>query len=460
MSEHYRLLGINSRELTGPLARAMTDETSRRPVLFNALRTLSKVTRAGEMELLGIKCHVDDGDKFHARPTGLLGRAMGRKIVSGLEKVVNGKGWPIARRGDQLVFTMYQPAIPSALAMKILASRMIHRNTGHPRAATATLQITARCQADCFHCSAARHKYRFKPELTTDEWKSVIRQTEDLGVVNVVFTGGEPLLRPDIMELISWVRKDEANAMMFTNGILLSAENVNKLVDAGLFSLNVSIDCPDPNAHNELRKVDRCYERAIDGLQRAREAGLIVGISTYATPERLRNGQIMEMIQLAKDVGAHELTIFDVVPTGKLLQHEAARLLSDADKDELMRIEEEWNARREHPHVITQAHVNGPRGAGCYAGWFQFYLTAYGDMMPCDFTPLTVGNALQEPVDTLWSRLASHPVYEHNCDHCRMQDPAFRAKYIDHIPDSGPFPYPIMELDDLTADQEPETLAA
>jgi MoaA/NifB/PqqE/SkfB family radical SAM enzyme len=452
---------MKSGRLTGPLAPVMASEASKRPILFGTLSAISKLAPRDGIELLGVTCHFDSSDIFHAKPTGLLGRAVGAKIISGLERVVNNKGWPIERRNDQLIFTMYQPAIPSALAMKVIASRVIHQNTGHPRPATATLQITARCQADCYHCSAARHRYKFRPELTTDQWKSVLRQIEDVGIVNIVFTGGEPLLRPDIYELISFVRKDESNAMMFTNGMLLTEENVKKLVDAGLFSLNVSIDSPDPKAHDELRKVHRCFERATEGARRAREAGLIVGISTYATPERLRTGQIMEMIRLAKDVGAHEITIFDVVPTGRLLLEDAQHLLTDEDKDELMRIEEEWNARREHPHVITQAHVNGPKGAGCYAGWFQFYMTAYGDMMPCDFTPLTVGNSLQEPVDALWKRLANHRVYAEHCNHCRMQDADFRARYIDPIPDSGPFPFPIAELDRLTsADAESGLRAA
>lgn len=447
---------MNSGTLTGPLAPIAGSEAAKHPQLFKGLGALSRVAPRKELELLGIKCHLDDEDQLHAQATGLLAKSLGEKIVPGLLRVVNKKGWPIVRRDGQLIFTMYQPAIPSPLAMKVLASRILHQNTGHPRAATSTLQITARCQADCFHCSAARHKYKLKPELTTDQWKNVIRQTEDLGVVNIVFTGGEPLLRPDIFELISFVRKDEANAMMFSNGLLLSSDNVKKLVDAGLFSINVSIDSPDAKTHNELRKVNRCFERGIDGLQRCKDAGLVVGMSTYATPERLRNGQVMQMIQLAKEVGVHEITIFDVVPTGKLLSHEADQLLSDDDKNELMKIEEEWNAKRVHPHVITQAHVNGPRGAGCYAGWFQFYMTAYGDMMPCDFTPLTVGNALHEPVETLWDRLVNHPVYASNCNHCRMQDPAFRAKYIDHIPDTGPFPYPITELDKLAPGTEEE----
>ena len=451
--QHYQLLGISSGNLTGPLSGAMADEVKKRPTTFNTLQTLSRISRRN-LELVGLSCFVDDNGQFHANPTGLLARAVGRKIASGTEQAVNRKGWPILQRDGQLVFSMYQPAIPSAVAMKVLASQMLHDKTGHPRAATATLQVTARCQADCHHCSTARHKHVSKPELTTDQWKSILRQTEDMGVVNIVFTGGEPLLRPDIYELISWVRKDESNAMMFTNGLLLNKVNVKKLVDAGLFSLNVSIDSPDPIAHNELRKVPRCFERALEGLQTAREAGLVVGISTYATPERLHSGQVMKMIELARDAGAHELTIFDVVPTGKLLLEEAANLLSDMDKEQLMQIEEEWNAKRKHPHVITQARVNGPWGAGCYAGWFQFNMTAYGDMMPCNFTPLTVGNAVREPVETLWERLISHPAYAGNCNHCRMQDPEFRAKYIDLIPDSGPFPFPIAKLDRIRSAAE------
>jgi MoaA/NifB/PqqE/SkfB family radical SAM enzyme len=447
MIERISLLQVAPSGLTGPLAEVIGEEAGKKPLLLKTLKGLSRVTPSKRIELLGMACKVDEGGKFDAKPTGLLGSKMGGQMAEAVVSWVNNKGWVIARKDGKLVFTMYQPAVPTRAAFKALATRKLYEKTGHPRPSTATLQITARCQADCEHCSAAKHKHREKQELTTEQWKSVIRQTEDAGVVNVVFTGGEPLLRKDIFELISWVRKDEANAMMFSNGLLLTEENVKKLVDAGLFSLNVSIDSPDPETHDKLRRVPRCFERGIEGLQRAKDAGLIVGLSTYATPERLHNGQVMRMIELARDIGVHEITIFDVVPTGRLLQQDAGLLLSDADKAEIIKMEQEWNGKRQLPHVISQSFINGPCGSGCFAGWFQFYMTAYGDMMPCDFTPLTVGNAKAESVADLWRRLVSHPAYSGHCDHCRMQDPEFRAKYIDQIPDEGPFPFPIQELD-------------
>ncbi len=292
-------------------------------------------------------------------------------------------------------------------------------------------------------------------ELSTDEWKHVISESQQMGVVTVVFTGGEPLLRPDIFELIKWVDKDEAVPLMFCNGILLSEDNVSKLAQAGLWAIHVSLDSPEPDQHDAMRRVPGCFNKALEGLKRAKDAGILTGISTYATPERLHNGQVVELIEMAKRIGVDEVTIFDVVPTGRLLTQDRKHLLSDEDKTELCRLEDAYNQSNTTPHIITQAHVNGPTGVGCYAGWCQFYMTAYGDLMPCDFTPLTFGNARQESVEAIWERMIGHEAYCKHKNSCRMQDPAFRTRWIDKIPMTGPFPYPIGDLDSL-ADVSPD----
>jgi MoaA/NifB/PqqE/SkfB family radical SAM enzyme len=462
-TSHYRLLGLSVAEgrpkLTGPLARPLAGEMDKHPFLKPVFAAWAGLRRTKEVELFGLDCGLDEQSGFWAKATGPVGKRMGHQIVDGVCRAVKGKGPPLMERDGQLIFTMYQPPIPAAAAMKVLASRMCHQATGRPYPATATLQVTTACQADCYHCSAARHKRGAQGELTTEEFKAVIRETEALGIVNIVFTGGEPLLRRDIYELVEWVDKDEAIAMMFSNGLLLSEENVEKLKAAGLFSINVSIDSPEAEEHNSLRRVPRCFERAAEGMKRVVEAGMICGLSTYATPERLHNGEVMKLIELARQVGCHEITIFDTVPTGKLLREEEHILLSEEDKAALCRLEEEWNRSRKpgEPHVITQAHVNGPTGAGCYAGWFQFYLTAYGEVTPCDFTPLAFGNVREEPLEAIWDRMLSHEAYASHCDHCRMQDPEFRRKWIDPIPGRGPFPYPVERVgrEESLAEGEP-----
>jgi len=446
-------------EFVGPIARAVGSRLRDNPIV-KATAAALRLTGRQEVELLGMETEVADDDTFSARATGPLAvLPQARQAIEGVQNAVRNRGKPYARRGDLLIYTSYQPPIPSKASMKLLGSRLMLELTGHPQPTVCTLQVTTRCQANCIHCSAARHKRQGEAELTTDEWKKVIRDAEMLGTVSVVFTGGEPLLRPDIYELIEWVDKDEAVALMFSNGVLLDQEHVDKLAKAGLWCIHVSIDSPDPRAHDEMRRVPGCFEKAVEGLKRCKDAGLLTGISTYATPERLHNGQVIEMIELAKSIGTDEITIFDVVPTGRLLLEDRKHLLSDEDKQELCRIEEEYN-RSKPPLVITQAHINGPTGVGCYAGWCQFYMTAYGDVTPCDFTPLSFGSVRRKPLEEIWSSMIRHEGYSCHKNSCRMQDPEFRARWIDKIPLTGPFPYPVSDLDSLSeadlADQDVE----
>jgi len=436
-------------KFSGPLARALGPRLRDNPVAKAAASTL-RITGKDEVELLGMETDIAEDDTFSARATGPLSMLpQTKKAVEGVQKAVRNRGKPYARRGDTLIYTSYQPPVPTNASMKLLGSRLALEFTGHPQPTVCTLQVTTRCQANCVHCSAARHKRPGETELSTDEWKQVIRDSEKLGSVSIIFTGGEPLLRPDIYELIEWVDKDEALALMFCNGIMLTKENVARLAKAGLWCIHVSIDSPDAKAHDEMRRVPGCFEKAVEGLKRCKDAGMLTGISTYATPERLHNGQVAGMIELAKSIGTDEITIFDVVPTGRLLLEDKKHLLTDEDKAELCRIEDRYNQHKP-PFVITQAHINGPTGVGCYAGWCQFYMTAYGDVTPCDFTPLSFGNVRQTPLDAIWSGMICHEGYACHKDSCRMQDPAFRARWIDKVPLSGPFPYPVSDLDCLT----------
>ena len=93
----------------------------------------------------------------------------------------------------------------------------------------------------------------------------MIDQSQNLGISIIAFTGGEPLLRKDIFELISHVDKRKAVPILFTNGLLLSDEVAEKLAKAGLYSIFVSIDSPNPKEHDQLRGMPNLFETAIEG---------------------------------------------------------------------------------------------------------------------------------------------------------------------------------------------------
>jgi len=347
-------------------------------------------------------------------------------------------------RDGGFVYNLYQPPVPSQRMINHI-SRVAMQGREPFRPTTCTLQVTTRCQLNCAHCSAARFKTQDREELSTAEWIDVVAQAQDLGCFNIVFTGGEPLLRPDLFELIAAVKRERSHAAMFSNGLLLTDENVKRLADAGLYSIMISVDDPRPEVHDKLRCVPGGCDKTLEGIRRALAGGLLVGISTYATPEDVREGRTEQMVELARELGAHELTIFDTVPTGKLLPLEREHLLSEDDKQQLVEMERCYNALEGYPHIVTQAFINGPEGAGCFAGHAQFYMTAFGDVTPCDFTPLTFGNIRDGSLDDAWARMLAHPAYTQRCDHCRMQDPDFRRQYIDDIPDDVLLPWPALD---------------
>ena len=89
----------------------------------------------------------------------------------------------------------------------------------------------------------------------------------------------------------------------------------------------------------------------------------------------------------------------------------------------------------------------GPLGAGCFGGDFQIHITNSGEATPCDFTPLTFSNVQMESLRQIWKRIRRHPEYGRWRESCRMQNPAFRKRYIERIPENAELPYPIYMLD-------------
>jgi len=296
-------------------------------------------------EILGLEVEVDpETRKLAGTTTGAMGPEFAQRLDAYLGKLNKGK--VLAQRRGGNVYSLYQPAVPSAAAARVIAHRIKRFTMGHVIPSTATMSATYACQCKCQHCSAVHYMARGKGkdglrELTTEEFCRVIDETIELGAVNIALSGGEPLLRKDIMQLIEHVDPDRANVMLFTNGILLTEERVKELAASNLFAIMISLDSSKPEEHDEFRRYEGLFDLAINGAKRALEAGLLVGFSTYATKESLDDGELEARIKLAKDVGVHELTIFDPVPTGMFLKRDDI-ILSDNDKERIIALADEW----------------------------------------------------------------------------------------------------------------------
>jgi MoaA/NifB/PqqE/SkfB family radical SAM enzyme len=333
-------------------------------------------------------------------------------------------GSPVARRRVRLIMENMLESGVSGQATRALPPGA---RTPH----VATIAVTYNCQCRCLHCSAASYQEetaRRGSALTFEELKNAVEQTIELGTTCVVFTGGEPLLFEKIYELIAAVDKSRSVCTLFTNGEFLREHTVRKLRDAGVFGVFVSFDHADAARHDDHRQRPGLARKAARGLELCQQAGILTGISTYATKEKLRDGELDEMMELARELKVLEVFLFDVIPTGRL-SHRHECLLDDGEAEQIREFRARYTEKPEYPRIIHQtmfASIAYPCVAeGCPAGMVQVHLRANGDVCPCDFTPYSFGNIRRQPLKEIWDAMTTSSLYEQPSARCRLSRPEF-----------------------------------
>jgi MoaA/NifB/PqqE/SkfB family radical SAM enzyme len=297
-----------------------------------------------------------------------------------------------------------------------------------------TMALTYNCQCHCEHCSAVDYQQQTRCDgtaLTNAELKDAIAQCLDLGTTCMVFTGGEPLLVPTLPELIREVPPARAICTMFTNGEHLTEAKVRELKAAGLYGAFVSLDDPDPAVHDQNRSRPGLFAKATAGIAECQKAGILTGISTFATREKMNNGGLDAMMELGKRLGVVEVFIFDAIPVGKLGGCPDTALTAE-ENEWLRAFRLRYNARSEYPRILHQTMFTTIAypclAEGCPAAVMQLHLRANGDVSPCDFTPHSFGNIRQQPLREIWKVMTASTLYAGPSPRCRMSQAEFRSQ--------------------------------
>lgn len=297
------------------------------------------------------------------------------------------------------------------------------------------LGLTFRCQLSCRHCCSANYPSADRRELTTEEAKGVIDQCYKPLVVH--FFGGEPTLRRDLFELIDYAAERSMFVFFDTNGLLLTRDYAARLRATDLELLHVSIDSPVPEKHDEYRGMEGCFEKAIQGVRNALDAGLKCAISTYVTRENLGNGEFEELIALGRELGVTGVRYQLPTPSGRWLHNVDVTLTPD----------EEQSLRNlvDFPSVYRDFHFQTQDSSQCrgMADGQYAYVSPLGEVQPCSFMPLSFGNTREEPVKTILERMWKHPMFGEPClsEACPMLSDEFRGRYIESIPADAELPF-------------------
>lgn len=174
--------------------------------------------------------------------------------------------------------------------------------------------FTRRCNLHCVHCYARAEDRDFPEELSTAEGKGLIASLAGFGVPVILFSGGEPLMRPDLLELAAYVTEKGARAVVSTNGTLIGPDMASKLREAGVTYVGVSLDGVGA-AHDRFRGRAGAFQEALEGLRHCREARLRTGLRFTIT--RFNRSQIGDIFHLLEEEGIDRLCFYHLVYAGR-----------------------------------------------------------------------------------------------------------------------------------------------
>ena len=182
---------------------------------------------------------------------------------------------------------------------------------------TIAWEITRACAYACVHCRAdAQHK-RDSRELSTAEAKTLIDRLAAFGNQPIlIFTGGDPMMRPDLFELIAYATERGLRCSLTPTATALpTRERLEKVREAGIRRIALSLDAPRPDIHDHFRQVPGSWQRTMDILHRAQEGGLSVQVNTTVSKHNV--DILHEMIPFIQEVNAVQWSVFFLVPTGR-----------------------------------------------------------------------------------------------------------------------------------------------
>jgi len=174
--------------------------------------------------------------------------------------------------------------------------------------------VTRRCNLRCVHCYAHARDEQFSGELSTGEGKAVLDDLADFGVPVVLFSGGEPLVRPDIVELAEYAVGKGMRAVISTNGTLIDGRMASDLKEVGLSYVGISLDGME-EVNDRFRGVKGAFSKAMDGITACREAGIKVGLRF--TMNRLNVREIPGIFDILEECEIPRVCFYHLVYAGR-----------------------------------------------------------------------------------------------------------------------------------------------
>lgn len=268
--------------------------------------------------------------------------------------------------------------------LRLLRLYLLAKFTSKKPLRTLEFAVDYKCNLKCKHCFNDSLS-RSGRKMTLDDYAKVIDEASRMGVVNFSFQGGELLILKDFDLILKLIDKRRHTISIITNGSMLDREMVLRLKDLGVTSIAVSLDSGFAAEHDQFRGNKGLFDKAMRGIELAREQGIQVTINTTITPVSLKSGGFESLLHFTRKQGIQLNTIF-ATPTGRWSGNKDI-LLSKED------VAAYYEMTKGFPNVIRD--IDSGMTSGCPAGVEILYITPYGDALPCPFIQIRAGNIFE-----------------------------------------------------------------
>ena len=268
--------------------------------------------------------------------------------------------------------------------------------------------VTRECNMKCSHCYINATEKKLVDELTTSESKKLMDQISQVSRPLLILSGGEPLLRPDIFELIEYGAAKGLKMGLGSNGSLIDEAIARKLKAAGIATVSISLDSNIPVQHDEFRGVAGAWEKAVNACKALRKNNVLVQVNTTLTHQNYN--QIDEIMSLAEGIGVENFHLFFLVPTGRgtkltdISPQKYEDMISTTfEKVSRHRLNVRPSCAPQFMRIAKDMGLDMRQWIrGCIAGLYYCRIYPNGDVTPCPYLPIKLGNIREKSFKEIW----------------------------------------------------------
>ncbi|MCL5104095.1 MAG: radical SAM protein [Armatimonadetes bacterium] len=285
-------------------------------------------------------------------------------------------------------------------------------------------ELTARCNLKCQHCRAEAQDDFVAGELTTDEILQVAKDIREAGDPIVILTGGEPLVRPDFFEIAEGCTKLFTRVALATNGTNIDDAKARRIADVGIQRVSISLDGALPATHDEFRGIKGSFAAALKGFDAMKNAGLSLQVNVTVTQHN--DAEIEDLLNLCLERGADAFHVFMLVPVGcgaqisddvrlspkrfeerliwlfeKSIELQGRIHIKATCAPQYFRIMREISRKKGIP-LPESGHGMHATTRGCLAGSAVCFVSRVGDVQPCGYLPIQIGNVRERKFGDIW----------------------------------------------------------